>query len=108
MQPSKLLSDANGGIDIVKTTKLEVDTAVANGGVVNIPFIVKQANAADMKSTIWIQELAEKDGSGNPKLRLQYLQVILLDFFPRFDGAPGLIRWPHVSINTMEKVADRC
>ncbi len=59
-----------------------------------------------MKSTFRIQELAEKDDSGNPKLRLQYSQVVLLDFFPRFDGAPGLIRWPHVSINTLEKVAD--
>jgi hypothetical protein len=104
--PNKLLNDANDGIDIVKTTKLEVDTTVESGGIVNIPFIVKQANAADMKSTFWIQELAEKDESGNPKLRLQYSQVVILDFFPRFDGAPGLIRWPHVSINTMEKVAD--
>ncbi len=105
VDPNKLLNDANNGIDIVKTTKLEVDTTVESGGIVNIPFIVKQANAADMKSTFWIQELAEKDDSGNPKLRLQYSQVVLLDFFPRFDGAPGLIRWPHVSINTMEKVA---
>ena len=83
-----------------------VDTAVETGGIVNIPFIVKQANAADMKSTFWIQELAEQDDSGNPKLRLQYLQIVLLDFFERRDGLPGLIRWPHVSINTMEKVAD--
>lgn len=105
VQPSKLLTDANNGIDIVRTTKLEVDTAVESGGIVNIPFIVKQANAADMKSTFWIQELAEQDASGKPKLRLQYLQIVILDFFPRFDGAPGLIRWPHVSINTMEKVA---
>jgi len=105
VQPSKLLTDANDGIDIVRTTKLEVDTAVESGGVVNIPFIVKQANAADMKSTFWIQELAEQDASGKPKLRLQYLQVVLLDFFDRRDGLPGLIRWPHVSINTMEKVA---
>jgi hypothetical protein len=29
----------------------------------------------------------------------------MLHFFPRPDGAPGRIEWPHVSINTMEKVA---
>jgi hypothetical protein len=104
--PSALLGAANAGVDIVKTTKLEVDTAVERGGIVNIPFIVKQANAADMKSTFWIQELAEEDENGYPKLRLQYLQVVLLDFFPRFDGAPGLIQWPHVSISTMEKIAE--
>lgn len=103
VSPNKLLSDANAGLDIVKTTVLEFDTAVESGGIVNIPFIVKQANAADMKSTFWIQELAETDESGNRKLRMQYSQVVMLDFFPRRDGFPGLIRWPHVSINTLEK-----
>lgn len=103
--PNELLKAANQGINIVKTTKLEVDTTVESGGITNIPFVVKQANAADMKSTFWIQELDELDASGNPKLRLQYSQVIFLDFFSRRDGMPGLIRWPHVSINTLEKVA---
>lgn len=106
VHPNQLLKAANQGVDIVKTTVLEVDTALATGGIVNIPFIVKQANAADMKSTFWIQELAEKDAQGNPKLRLQYSQNVLLDFFPRRDGFPGDIRWPHVSINTLEKVSD--
>lgn len=104
VEPNKLLDAANAGVNIVNTTKLEVDTTVESGGIANIPFIVRQANAADMKSTFWIQELAEMDVSGNPKLRLQYSQVVVLDFFPRRDGSPGLIRWPHVSINTMEKV----
>jgi hypothetical protein len=104
--PNELLNAANQGVDIVNTTKLEVDSTIESGGIVNIPFVVRQANAATMKSTFWIQELAEKDASGNPKLRLQYSQTVILDFFPRFDGLPGLIRWPHVSINTMEKVAD--
>ena len=102
--PNALLEAANSGVNIVKTTKLELDTAVETGGIVNIPFIVKQANAADMKSTFWIQELEETDENGNAKLRMQYSQVVLLDFFARNDGFPGLIRWPHVSINTMEKV----
>jgi len=93
---------------VVKTTVLEVDTTFENAGVVNIPFIVKQANAASMKSTFWIQELGENDEKGDPKLRLQYSQVVILDFFPRRDGLPGRIRWPHVSINTLEKVADLC
>ena len=53
-----------------------------------------------MRSTFWIQELASGDG---PQLRLQYAQVVMLDFFRRADGLPGLIRWPHVSINTLTK-----
>ncbi|MHC9063706.1 heme-binding protein [Nitrospira sp. CMX1] len=103
-----LLELANQGVNVVKTTTLTVDTTNPTGGISNIPFIVRKANAAAMKSIFWIQELAEKDKYGDPKLRLQYLQVVILDFFPRRDGlppgcCPGLIRWPHVSINTLEK-----
>jgi hypothetical protein len=50
--------------------------------------------------------LARKDVNGDPVLRLQYSQVIFLDFFPRRDGALGLIRWPHISINTLEKTPE--
>ena len=108
VSPNDLLKLANEGVDIIKTTVLDVDTTVETGGIVNIPFIVKQANAAAMKSTFWIQELADTDTLGNPKLRLQYSQVVLLDFFPRRDGLPGIIRWPHVSINTLEKEVVAC
>ena len=104
VKPNELLEKANQGVNIVKTTELHFDTTFATGGIVNIPFIVKQANATEMKATFWIQELEEKDKEGNPKLRLQYSQTVFLDFFDRTDGEEGLIRWPHVSINTMEKV----
>ena len=97
VHPNALLRLANQGIDVVKTTILDVDSTVASAGVTNIPFIVKQANADSIKSIFWIQEL--KGGS----LRLQYSQIVMLDFFPRADGLPGLIRWPHVSINTLTK-----
>jgi hypothetical protein len=104
--PTALLTVANQGVDIVRTTKLEFDTTVASGGINNIPFIVAQANASEMKATFWIQELAQTDAAGNPRLRLQYAQVVQLDFFPRADGGPGRIKWPHVSINTLEKQSD--
>jgi hypothetical protein len=104
--PTALLKAANEGVDIVRTTKLEFDTTVASGGINNIPFIVAQANASEMKATFWIQELAETDDAGYPLLRLQYVQVVQLDFFPRFDGGPGRIKWPHVSINTLQKLSD--
>lgn len=91
--------------NVVRTTTLPFNTELEDAGIVNIPFIVKQANAAVMDSIFWIMELDEEGFDGSPKLVMQYLQNIGLDFFPRFDGQPGLIRWPHVSINTMEKVA---
>ncbi len=104
VSPNDLLKAANQGVSITRTTTLSVDTTTPTGGIANIPFIVKQANATSMRSTFWIQELADLDAQGNAKLRLQYSQVVLLDFFPRRDGLPGLIRWPHVSINTLEKI----
>lgn len=111
VSPNDLLEEANQGVEIEKTTVLDVDSTRPTAGIVNIPFIVRQANATVMKSTFWIQELKEKDKYGKPKLRLQYSQLVMLDFFPRVDGlspgcCPGLIQWPHVSINTLEKVSE--
>ena len=90
--------------NVVKTTVLHMDTDVLEAGIVNIPFVVRQADAAEMKATFWIMELDEKDDKGRPRLVLAYSQFIFLDFFNRFDGRPGLIRWPHISINMMEKI----
>lgn len=111
VSPNDLLEAANQGVEVEKTMVLDVDSTRPTGGIVNIPFIVRQANATVMKSTFWIQELKEKDKYGKPKLRLQYSQLVMLDFFPRADGlppgcCPGLIQWPHVSINTMEKILE--
>jgi hypothetical protein len=92
--------------NVVKTTTLSLDTELMEGGIVNIPFIERQADAASMKSIFWIMELDEKNDKGDPRLVLAYSQFIYLDFFPRPDGKPGLIRWPHISINVMEKIEE--
>jgi hypothetical protein len=101
-RPHKPLVNAVPGT-IKRTTKLEVSTRVETGGIVNIPFITRQANAAEMISTFWICELEETDWYGNPRVIMQYMQIVMLDFFRRQDGFPGPIRWPHVSINTLER-----
>jgi hypothetical protein len=98
-----LLRLANQGVSIKRTTILPFDTTLKTGGIVNIPFIVRQANAAEMQATFWIQELDELDIDGNPVLRLQYTQNVLLDFF-KAPGSEELIRWPHISINTLTKI----
>lgn len=90
---------------IKKTIELVLDTDVMEGGIRNIPFIERQADAALMRSTFWIMELDEEGPFGESRLLLVYSQFIVLDFFQRRDGRDGLIRWPHVSINMMEKVA---
>lgn len=89
--------------EIVETIKLDVGTDVQHAGISNIPFIERQADAVHMRSTFWIQKL--QDESGKEKLRLQYIQNVRLDFFPRLNDI-GLIQWPHISINTLEKVSD--
>jgi hypothetical protein len=100
--PSGLLKLALSGLKVKRTTVLAVDSAVQSAGIVNIPFIVAQADARRMVSTFWIHEL-QPDASGHVDYVLQYLQDVSLDFFPRGDGTPGLIRWPHISINTLFK-----
>jgi len=102
---NQILRFANQGVDIVRTTTLTVDTDQKSGGIRNAPFSVREADPVSMKSTFWIQELAQKDEAGNPRLRLQYSQVVMLNFFrPRPDELPGRAVWPHISIATLEKM----
>ena len=65
--PTALLDVANADVTIVRTTILEFDTTVATGGISNIPFIVEQANASEMKATFFLQELAETDRARQPE-----------------------------------------
>lgn len=101
-----ILRFANKGVKIARTTVLTVDSTRRSGGIRNLPFSVREAEPASMKSTFWIQELAEKGPDGKPKFRLQYSQVVMLQFFrPREDEHPGLAVWPHISIATLSKVS---
>ena len=100
-EPFRLLQLGIDALDVKQTTELHLDTTFSTGGIVNIPFVVKQANATEMTSIFYVMELNEPDANGDPKFALTYFQLIMLEFFPRFDTEPGLIKWPHVSINTM-------
>ncbi len=102
---NQILRFANKGVNIVRTTTLTVDSTRKSGGIRNVPFSVREAEPVSMKSTFWIQELAEKDKTGKPRLRLQYSQVVMLHFFrPREDEFPERAVWPHISIATLEKM----
>ncbi|MEO9824341.1 MAG: heme-binding protein [Paracoccaceae bacterium] len=92
--------------NVLRTTELAMDTTVLEAGIVNIPFIERQADAAEMRSTFWIMELDEPGLNGKNKLVMAYSQFIFLDFFDRRDNVEGLIRWPHISINMMEKIEE--
>ncbi|WP_440056567.1 heme-binding protein (plasmid) [Pseudoalteromonas sp. T1lg65] len=105
-QPNELLDQAILPFfqqkKVANVTQLKVDSSLASGGVNNIPFITKQANATEVSAIFWIYELTEKLPNGEPRMLLQYTQTVMLEFFERKDGQ-GLIKWPHVSINTLEK-----
>lgn len=103
VDPSALLRLAVSRLDIARTTILHVDTATHSAGIHTIPFVERQADARRMVSTFWIHELRGMDACGNPRMVLQYLQDVSLHFLAGLNG--GLIRWPHVTINTLEKVA---
>ena len=90
---------------IVKSSVYDFDTTLGTGGIENTPFIENQADASEMRSIFWVHELNETEPNGEPVRVLQYLQIVMLEFFDRLDGEPGLIKWPHVSINTMKFVS---
>jgi len=107
--PTDPLSLLNGAIAgalpgavVLETTTFTVDSQVS-GGIQNIPFVICQANAARVTATFWIQKVRTHgdDDDHNTRFVLQYAQRVLLEFFPRADGQPGSIQWPHISINTM-------
>lgn len=89
--PVLLLSEAIRGQDIVKTVVIEVSSA-SSGGIVNIPFVVKNANAIQLDAIFWVEHVVAGDIHFS---QLQYVQRVILDF----DG----IHWPHVSVATLVK-----
>ncbi|WP_172296936.1 heme-binding protein [Pseudoruegeria sp. HB172150] len=102
--PFDTLKGALSAFNVVRTTELRMDTSRDKAGIHNIPFVERRADANFMRSTFYILELEETGADGKPKMALAYTQFIFLDFFRRRDGKEGLIRWPHISMNVMEKV----
>lgn len=88
---------------VVRTTELHFDTKFGTGGIHNIPFVVREANATEMIATFWIMEMEPAVAGGAPQFIMQYSQTVFLDFFPVPGDPTKLIRWPHVSINTLTK-----
>ncbi len=101
--PNKTLKDSLASFQIKRTTELRFDTKFATGNIVNIPFVERQADASEMQARFYIMDIKPVKLPNGKKVKeiLAYTQLVFLDFFPRPDGVPGLIRWPHVSINVM-------
>jgi len=117
LTPNVLLKAAIAGQNIKKTVVLIVNASPvggingspvtpqpgADGGIVNIPFVVQNANANSMSAIFWIEWVENADGGHF--LQLQYTQTVILDFpVPGADGKTMVnIKWPHVSVATLIK-----
>jgi hypothetical protein len=96
--PNQALLDAIQGENIVKTEVLLISTQLGDPtkplqGILNIPFVVSNANATKLDAIFWIETVQRADGS--LYLKLQYTQTVILNF-------KG-IDWPHVSVATLVK-----
>jgi hypothetical protein len=100
--PALVLLAAIANQTITETVVIQISTApVQNGGIVNIPFVVQNANAARLDAIFWIEKVADPSGGPIPFIQLQYVQRVILSFPPAV-GAP-IIQWPHISVATLVK-----
>jgi hypothetical protein len=96
--PTEVLRAQIQGQTFVGTDVISISTAPAgSGGIVNIPFVVKNANASQMDAIFWIERVSRPDYDDRDAdfLQLQYVQRVILDF--------DTLHWPHVSVATLVK-----
>jgi len=98
--PNEVLVAANKGLTFSQTTTLSVSTE-NGGGVLNIPFVSKNANTTAFAATYWLETITDEK-TNSEVLQLQYSQQSNLEFVAKFN-APGLIMWPHINVNTLRK-----
>lgn len=101
--PNLALVQASLDQEITQTVTLEVSTknatepsedpACGNGGIANIPFLIKNANVTKFDAIFWIETVRNPDDT--TFLQLQYTQTAILDFLD--------IDWPHISVATLIK-----
>jgi hypothetical protein len=99
--PATVLQAAIKGQTITQTVVIAISTAAVAGstGILNIPFVVRNANALQMDAIFWIETV--QPTAGDPFLQLQYVQRVILDFPATPNGA--IIHWPHISVATLVK-----
>lgn len=86
-----------GTLDSMTTLTMSTDTPNAAGGILNTPFIQKNATAASMDATFWLQHIS----GGSETQLLQYSQTINLVFPPA--GTANPIKWPHITVSTLKR-----
>jgi hypothetical protein len=90
--PNSLLRAALDGRTLSRVTRL-ITASTSAGGIDNIPFIVRNANAVSLESVFAIEAVVGQQHT--EYLQLQYSQTALLNF--------GGHSWPHVTVGTLIK-----
>jgi hypothetical protein len=90
--PALVLQAAIVGQIITHTNVITISTTPA-GGIINIPFAVRNANATRLDAMYWIERV--RGSNGEEFLQLQYVQRVILDFIG--------MHWPHISVGTLVK-----
>jgi hypothetical protein len=103
--PNSVLLSAVDGKNVKNTVVLNVSSSSSNpvpgGGSANTAFLEgsldegPNAKTALVRSTFWIETIEGAAGAPDV-LQLQYSQIVLLNF--------NKLRWPHVTVATLQKV----
>jgi hypothetical protein len=99
--PQKVLTDVLSTQDVVETITLSLSTT-DTGGILNIPFVDKNANASAFDCVFWIETIKDPK-TGDETMQLQYSQITSIEFLPQFGNPSELITWPHVNVATLQK-----
>jgi hypothetical protein len=103
--PNILLTDANveaaaEGFTIIDSLEIDVSASAVTaagqaslGAIGNIPFLVPNAEVANLSASFWLERV--RNSAGASFLQLQYSQTVVLNF----NG----LSWPHVTVGNLVK-----
>ena len=102
--PNQTLINANTNMQFSGTTHLSMSSTNGTGGILSIPFVRggfdgSRINTTQMTVDYWLSTVKETGA-----LQLQYAQSINLVFPTNLDASLPII-WPHIGLNTLQKIS---
>jgi hypothetical protein len=98
--PQATLEREIAGQHVLHATFINVATS-GGGGILNTPFINREAKAAQFAGNFWIESVKDPTNKDHSFQQLQYVQTTVIEFRDKPKAALG--RWPHVNLNTLVK-----
>jgi hypothetical protein len=103
--PTEVLRAQIKGQTIQQTSVIAITTSFPSPlttsptvqGIVNIPFVTRNANTTQMDAIFWIEKVTHPKIANRHFMQLQYVQRVILDF--------AGIHWPHFSVATLIKAS---